>query len=327
MKIAIVGATGMVGRVMVELLERSTMQVEKLLPVASAKSIGQSVTFRGKDYEVIGIEEALAAKPQIALFSAGSELSLEYAPQFAAQACYVVDNSSAWRMQEKVPLVVPEINAHTLRAEQYIIANPNCSTIQLLMAVAPLQRVYGIRRMLISTYQSVSGSGAKAVAQLQAERAGKQPAQMAYPYPIDMNVLPHGGNFLPNGYTTEEMKLVHESRKILAEPDLKVTATVARVPVLGGHSESVNLALKKDFEIADIRALLSAMPGVEVVDNPENNAYPMPLYAQGKPQVFVGRIRRDESQERSLNMWIVSDNLYKGAAYNAVQIAEKLIAL
>ncbi len=325
MKIAIVGATGMVGKVMVEVLAQSDLAVKTLIPVASEKSQGQKVVFRGKTYRVQTLEEALDTQPDIALFSAGAKISRQYAPLFAAQQCYVIDNSSAWRMEADVPLVVPEINAHSLHSKQYIIANPNCSTIQLLMAVAPLHQTFEVKRMVISTYQSVSGSGAVAVQQLESERQGQQPTAMAYPHPIDMNVLPHGGDFLPNGYTTEEMKLVHESRKILATPDLKVTATVVRVPVLGGHSESVNLQFKKAFDLDTVKQLLSAMPGVEIIDNPTENAYPMPLYAQGKPQVFVGRLRRDESHENALNLWVVSDNLYKGAAYNAVQIAEKII--
>ncbi len=325
MKIAIVGATGMVGRVMIEVLAQSNLAVKTLIPVASEKSQGQEVAFRGKTYRMQTLEEALDAQPDIALFSAGAKVSRQYAPLFTAQQCYVIDNSSAWRMDANVPLVVPEINANSIDAKQYIIANPNCSTIQLLMAVAPLHQSFEVERMVISTYQSVSGSGAVAVQQLESERQGKQPTAMAYPHPIDMNVLPHGGDFLPNGYTTEEMKLVNESRKILATPDLKVTATVVRVPVLGGHSESVNLQFKKAFDLDTVKQLLLAMPGVELIDNPAENAYPMPLYAQGKPQVFVGRLRRDESCENALNLWVVSDNLYKGAAYNAVQIAEKII--
>lgn len=324
MKIAIVGATGMVGRVMVQMLAQSALSVTELIPVASEKSLGKTVEFRGNTYKTVTLDTALSMHPDIALFSAGATISRQYAPLFAKQKCYVIDNSSAWRMDTHIPLLIPEINAHSLQKAQYIIANPNCSTIQLLMAVAPLHQAFGIERMVISTYQSVSGSGAKAVQQLETERAGQIAQEMAYPYPIDMNVLPHGGDFLPNAYTTEEMKLVHESRKILSEPDLRVTATVVRVPVLGGHSESVNLQLKKAFDLDTIHKLLSAMPGVTVIDNPATNKYPMPLYAQGKTEVYVGRIRRDESQENTLNLWIVSDNLYKGAAYNAVQIAEML---
>lgn len=322
MKVAIIGATGMVGRVMVELLAKSDMPVEDFLPVASEKSLDKFVAFRGQQYSILSIDQALLAAPQLAIFSAGAAVSRSYAPLFAERQCYVIDNSAAWRMRPEVPLVVPEINATALQAQQYIIANPNCSTIQLVMAMAPLHKHYGVQRMVISTYQSVSGSGAEAVRQLRAERAGTQPASMVYPHPIDMNVLPHGGNFLPNAYTTEEMKLVHETQKILNAPTMGITATVVRVPVLGGHSESVNIQLSHAFEMDTVLQLLNDMPGVLVVDSPDNNEYPMPLYAQGKNEVFVGRLRRDESALNTLNMWVVSDNLYKGAAYNAIQIAQ-----
>jgi len=272
---------------------------------------------------IVSVEEAVSQNPDIAIFSAGSNISLTYAPIFAANGCTVIDNSSAWRNYDHIPLVVPEINADVIQPGDRIIANPNCSTIQMVMALAPLHHAYGIKRLVISTYQSVTGTGIKAVQQLEAERKGLS-CDAVYPYPIDLNILPHGGSFEANGYTTEEIKLVHETRKILRDNSIQITATVVRVPVKGGHSEAVNIEFENDFSLPDVYQLLENMPGVKVLDNPQSNQYPMPLYAEGKDEVFVGRIRRDESQPKSLNLWIVADNLRKGAATNAVQIAEYL---
>lgn len=322
MRIAIVGVTGLVGGVMLQLLENSSLKVEELIPVASEKSIGKEIQFKGKTYKVVGMKQALSLKPQIAIFSAGGSTSKKWAPEFAKIQCYVIDNSSAWRMEKNIPLVVPEINATAIKQEDYIIANPNCSTIQMVLALAPLHRAYGIKRLVVSTYQSVTGSGVEAVRQLQDERICRPSVEKVYPHAIDMNLLPHGGDFLDNGYTTEEMKLVHETRKILSAPDIKVTATVVRVPLMGGHSESVNVEFVNEFELQEVFELLDAYPGITVQDEPQNNVYPMPKYAEGKDDVFVGRIRRDESCDKALNLWIVSDNLRKGAATNAVQIAE-----
>ena len=329
MKVAVVGSTGMVGGVMLKVLEeRLGDQVDQLLPVASASSIGKTVSFLGKDIAVIGMAEAVQTKPDIALFSAGGGTSLEWAPKFAAVGTIVIDNSSAWRMDETKLLVVPEINGKLLASTDFskggIIANPNCSTIQLVMALAPLHARYSVQRVVVSTYQSVTGTGMKAVKQLEDERHGRE-GERAYPYPINGNVLARCDEFLENGYTKEEMKLAWETKKIL-DPAIRVTATAVRVPVTGGHSEAVNVQFAKDFEMADVRRLLSEAPGVELVDNPAMDAYPMPLHANGKDAVFVGRLRRDESQPNTLNMWIVADNLRKGAATNAVQIAEMLIA-
>ncbi|MBK8582613.1 MAG: aspartate-semialdehyde dehydrogenase [Flavobacteriales bacterium] len=329
MKVAVVGSTGMVGGVMLKVLEeRLGDQVDQLLPVASASSIGKTVSFLGKDIAVIGMAEAVQTKPDIALFSAGGGTSLEWAPKFAAAGTIVIDNSSAWRMDETKLLVVPEINGKLLASTDFskggIIANPNCSTIQLVMALAPLHARYSVQRVVVSTYQSVTGTGMKAVKQLEDERHGRE-GERAYPYPINGNVLARCDEFLENGYTKEEMKLAWETKKIL-DPAIRVTATAVRVPVTGGHSEAVNVQFAKDFEMADVRRLLSEAPGVELVDNPAMDAYPMPLHANGKDAVFVGRLRRDESQPNTLNMWIVADNLRKGAATNAVQIAEMLIA-
>ena len=324
MRIALVGATGMVGSEMLKVLEESSIDVTELIPVASAKSVGKKVTFKGKDYTCIDIEDALDTKPDIALFSAGGQLSLEFAPEFAALGTYVIDNSSAWRMDDRMPLIVPEINADILTSENRIIANPNCSTIQLVMALKPLHDKYGIKRLVVSTYQSVSGTGYKAISQMNAERVGAE-AEMAYNYPIDKNCIPHCDVFLSNDYTKEEIKIITETRKILNDYSLKITSTAVRVPVDGGHSESVNLELNSAFDIEDIKKELAAMPGVVVQDNPATNEYPMPLMAKGKNEVFVGRIRRDDSAENALNMWIVADNLRKGAATNAVQIAEYMI--
>ncbi len=322
MRIAIVGVTGMVGGVMLQVLEKSQLKVRELLMVASEKSIGKKILFQNEEHQVIGLEEALERKPQIAIFSAGSETSKIWAPKFAQANCYVVDNSSAWRMDKNIPLIVPEINAEALKAHHFIVANPNCSTIQMVMALAPLHLAYGLKRVVVSTYQSVTGSGVAAVRQLQDERICRPSPTKFYPHTIDLNLIPQGGDFLDNDYTSEEMKLVHETRKILGEETIAITATVVRVPVLGGHSESINAEFKKDFEIADIKNKLKHFPGIVLQDEPEKHLYPMPKFAEGKDAVFVGRIRRDFSQANTLNMWVVSDNLRKGAASNAIQIAE-----
>lgn len=321
MKIALVGATGLVGNVMLKVLEERGFGNCELIPAASPRSVGKPITFSGKELSVVSVEEAIAQRPAIAIFSAGSGASLQYAPKFAGLGTYVIDNSSAWRYEKHIPLVVPEINGDVITEQDHIIANPNCSTIQMVMALAPLHLHYKIKRLVISTYQSVSGTGVKALKQLYSERAG-EPCEMAYPYRIDLNLLPHGGTFEDNGYTTEEMKLVKETRKILRDDDIRVTATVVRVPVTGGHSESVNVEFEQDYDLKDIVHLLQKMPGVVVVDNPAANKYPMPYFAKDKDEVFVGRIRRDESQEKTLNLWVVADNLRKGAATNAIQIAQ-----
>ena len=323
MKIAIVGVTGLVGREMLKVMEERNLGVTELVPVASAKSAGRKITFNGKEYKVIGLEDAVVQKPDIAIFSAGRRISLEWAPKFADTGTTVIDNSSAWRMKDGVPLIVPEVNGNVLKATDKIIANPNCSTIQLVMVLAPLHHKYGIQRVVVSTYQSVSGSGLKAVNQLMDEREGKTPEKF-YPHQIDLNVLPHAGDFAENDYTSEEIKLVDETHKIL-DPAIALTATVARIPVLRGHSEAVNIAFEQDFEVFEIRRILGVMPGVVVFDVPEGNIYPMPVLSQGKDEVLVGRIRRDMSQPKSLNLWITADNLRKGAATNAVQIADYLI--
>jgi len=325
MKVAVVGATGMVGHVMLEVLAERKLPITELLLVASERSVGKEMEFEGKSYSIIGLETAVAAKPDIALFSAGGETSLEWAPKFAAVGTTVIDNSSAWRMDPSKKLIVPEINGDQLTAEDKIIANPNCSTIQMVLALAPLHKAYSIKRLIISTYQSITGTGVKAVAQLKDEAEGK-PADMAYPHPIHKNALPHCDVFLENDYTKEEMKLVHETHKILGDDSLGITATAIRIPVVGGHSECVNIEFEKSFEIEDIRGLLDESPGVIVQDNPKTNTYPMPIYAEGKDEVFVGRIRRDTSHHNAINMWIVADNLRKGAATNTIQIAEYLIA-
>ena len=324
MKVAVVGATGMVGRVMLKVLEEQKFPVTELLPVASARSVGSIITYSGKDYNVIGIETAIAMQPDIALFSAGGGTSLKWAPKFTEVGCTVIDNSSAWRMDKTKKLVVPEINADLLTADDKIIANPNCSTIQMVMALAPLHKKYGIKRIVVSTYQSVSGTGKDAVQQMLAER-NNQTAKAVYSHPIDMNCLPHCDVFIENGYTKEEMKLVHETRKILQDDTIAITATAVRVPVKGGHSESINITLKKDFSIEEVKNLISEMSGVILLDDAAKNSYPMPIYAEGKDEVFVGRVRRDESMENSLNIWVVADNLRKGAATNAVQIANYLV--
>lgn len=321
MRIAVVGATGMVGQVMLKVLAERSFPISALYLVASEKSIGSEIAFGGSMHKVIGMAQAVSLKPDIAIFSAGGSTSLEWAPKFAQVGTTVVDNSSAWRMMADKKLIVPEINGHLLTKADKIIANPNCSTIQMVLALKEIHAAYGIERLVISTYQSVSGTGVKALEQLQNERNGKQ-GEMAYPYPIDMNCLPHGGDFDDDGNTTEELKLVHETRKILGDDSIQITATVVRVPVKGGHSEAVNIETKKPFELSEVRRLIGGTPGIIVQDFPETNTYPMPLYAEGKDAVFVGRIRRDTSRPNALNMWIVADNLRKGAATNAVQIAE-----
>jgi aspartate-semialdehyde dehydrogenase len=326
MKVAVVGATGLVGTVMMEVLAERNFPVTEFLPVASERSVGKPVTFKGKTYEVIGLEAAVATKPDIAIFSAGGSVSKEWAPRFAAAGTTVVDNSSAWRMDPDKKLVVPEVNAHVLTPEDKIIANPNCSTIQLVVALQPLHVHYKIKRLVIATYQSITGTGVKAVKQYQLELKGFQPGpdEMAYKYQIFENCIPHIDVFLENDYTKEEMKMVNESKKIMGDYTIGVTATTVRVPVLGGHSEAVNIEFEKPFEVQDVRRILSEAPGVVVVDDVANFQYPMPLFARHKDDTFVGRIRRDESIENGLNLWIVADNLRKGAATNAIQIAEYL---
>ncbi|MET7028676.1 aspartate-semialdehyde dehydrogenase [Sediminicola luteus] len=324
MKVAVVGATGMVGEVMLNLLKERNFPITELLLVASERSVGKKLAFNGKDYTIIGLSDAVTAKPDIAIFSAGGDTSLEWAPKFAEVGTTVIDNSSAWRMDPTKKLIVPEINAHELTKEDKIIANPNCSTIQMVMVLAPLHKKYKMKRVVVSTYQSVSGTGLKAVQQLENEIAGIQ-GEMAYPYPIGRNALPHCDVFLENGYTKEEMKLAREPQKIFNDKSFSVTATAVRIPTAGGHSESVNVEFENDFELAEVRKILSETPGVVVQDNTDTNTYPMPIYAHGKDDVFVGRIRRDETQRNSLNMWIVADNLRKGAATNAIQIGEYLI--
>ncbi|MEM1328154.1 MAG: aspartate-semialdehyde dehydrogenase [Bacteroidota bacterium] len=327
MKVAVVGVTGLVGSVMNRVLENRNFPITTYLPVASKRSVGKQVTFRGESHTVISMEDAVAARPDIALFSAGGSTSLEWAPKFAEVGTIVIDNSSAWRMDNEKNLVVPEVNADLLSDSDKIIANPNCSTIQMVVALAPLHRKYGIKRLVISTYQSFTGTGVQAVKQYNLERKGFEAKadEKAYHYPIFENCLPHCDIFLDNDYTKEEMKLVHETRKILGDDSIQITATAVRVPVHGGHSESVNVEFEKPFEIEDVRQLLATSPGIILQDNPAQNEYPMPLFAKEKDEVFVGRLRRDESIDNGLNMWIVSDNLRKGAATNAVQIAEYLV--
>ncbi len=325
MKIAVVGATGLVGTKMMQVLEERKFPVTEFYPVASEKSIGKEVVFNGKKYKIIGMEEAIRMKPHIAIFSAGGGTSTEWAPKFAAAGVTVVDNSSAWRMDPSKRLVVPEINADVLTKDDKIIANPNCSTIQMVVALNPLHQKYKVKRIVVSTYQSVTGTGKKAVDQMMNERKGVK-GEMAYAYPIDLNLLPHIDVFLDNGYTKEEMKMVNETKKIMRDDNILVTATAVRVPVMGGHSESVNVEFETDFDLADIKKLLAESPGIILVDDVKNLKYPMPKDAHDKDEVFVGRLRRDETQPRTLNMWIVSDNLRKGAATNAVQIAEYLVA-
>ena len=325
MRVAVVGVTGMVGNVMLEVLAEHNFPVTELIPVASEKSVGKKITFKGTEYTVIGLQQAVSLKPDIALFSAGASVSKEWAPKFAQVGTTVVDNSSAWRMDETKKLIIPEINADVLTKDDKIIANPNCSTIQMLVALAPLQKKYGIKRVVVSTYQSITGTGVKAVRQLENEYKGEK-GEMAYHYQIHRNAIPHCDVFEENGYTKEEMKLVRETKKILRDDSIAVTATAVRIPVVGGHSEAVNVELKSEFDINEVRALLAQSPGIKVQDNTDTNTYPMPLYAHGKDDVFVGRIRRDESQPNTLNLWVVADNLRKGAATNTIQIAEYLIA-
>lgn len=324
MKVAVVGATGMVGEVMLKVLEERHFPVTELLVVASERSVGKTLNFKNKSYTVIGLADAVAAKPDIAIFSAGGGTSLKWAPKFADVGTTVIDNSSAWRMDPTKKLVVPEINAGELTKNDKIIANPNCSTIQMVMALAPLHKAYKMKRVVVSTYQSVSGTGVKAVQQLENEIAGVE-GEMAYPYPIGRNALPHCDVFEDNGYTKEEMKLAREPQKIFNDKTFSVTATAVRIPTAGGHSESVNVEFENDFELGAVRKMLHETPGVVVQDNPDTNTYPMPIYAHDKDDVFVGRLRRDETQPNTLNMWIVADNLRKGAATNAIQIAEYLI--
>jgi len=325
MKIALVGATGMVGEVMLKVLEERNLPVTELLLVASERSVGKKITYKNKEYTVIGLADAVAAKPQIAIFSAGGDTSLEWAPKFAEAGTTVVDNSSAWRMDPTKKLIVPEINAHELTKDDKIIANPNCSTIQMVLALSQLHKKYKMKRVVVSTYQSVSGTGIKAVKQLENEIAGIE-GEMVYPYPISRNVLPHCDVFLENGYTKEEMKLAREPQKIFNDKTFSITATAVRVPTSGGHSESVNVQFENDFDLADVRQIISNTPGVVLQDNTATNSYPMPILAHDRDEVFVGRLRRDESQPNTLNMWIVADNLRKGAATNTIQIAEYLIA-
>lgn len=325
MKVAVVGATGLVGSKMLQVLAERNFPVTELIPVASERSVGKQVEFKGKNYKVVSMTDAIAAKPAVALFSAGGSTSTEWAPKFAEAGITVIDNSSAWRMDPSKPLIVPEINADILTANDRIIANPNCSTIQMVVALNPLHIKYGIRRVVVSTYQSVTGTGVKAVNQLMNERNGVV-GERAYKYPIDLNVIPQIDVFLDNGYTKEEMKMVNETRKIMRDDSIRVTSTTVRIPVVGGHSESVNVEFEKDYQLDDVKALLESAPGVIVVDDPAAQQYPMPMDAHEKDAVFVGRLRRDESQPATLNMWIVSDNLRKGAATNAVQIAEYLLS-
>jgi aspartate-semialdehyde dehydrogenase len=323
MKVAVVGATGLVGTKMLQVLAERNFPVTELVPVASERSVGKDVEFKGKKYKVVSMTDAIAAKPAVALFSAGGSTSLEWAPKFAAAGITVIDNSSAWRMDPAKPLVVPEINADILTKNDKIIANPNCSTIQMVVALNPLYKKYGIKRIVVSTYQSVTGTGVKAVTQLMNERNGVV-GDRAYKYPIDLNVIPQIDVFLENGYTKEEMKMVNETKKIMRNDSIRVTSTTVRIPVVGGHSEAINVEFEKDYDLAEVKAMLKSAPGVVVVDDPLNQQYPMPMDAHEKDEVFVGRLRRDESQPNTLNMWVVSDNLRKGAATNAVQIAEYL---
>lgn len=324
MKVAVVGATGLVGEVMLKVLAERNFPISELIPVASKRSIGKLISFKGKDYKVVGLEQAITLRPDVALFSAGGGTSLEWAPKFAEAGITVIDNSSAWRMDHTKKLVVPEINANQLTKEDKIIANPNCSTIQMVMALAPLHRAYKIKRIVVSTYQSITGTGVRAVKQLENEMAGVS-GEMAYHYPIHQNAIPHCDIFEENGYTKEEMKLVRETQKILDDKTIAITATAVRIPTAGGHSEAINVEFEKDYEINKVRQLLNDSQGITVQDNIDVNTYPMPIYANGKDEVFVGRIRRDGSQANTLNLWVVSDNLRKGAATNTVQIAEYLI--
>jgi aspartate-semialdehyde dehydrogenase len=325
MRIAVVGATGMVGRIMLQVLEERNIPVSELIPVASAKSAGTLISFKGKQYPVVGMVQAVSLRPDVALFSAGGNTSLEWAPKFAEVGSYVIDNSSAWRMDTAIPLVVPEVNPDALNSGSRIIANPNCSTIQLVVALWPLHKVFGIERMVVSTYQSVTGTGKRAAEQLDSEQAGTPLANGPYAHPIHRNVIPQCDVFLENGYTKEEMKVVHESRKIMGLPNLRVTATAVRVPVTGGHSEAVNVRFAKPASVVEVKTILAKAPGVIVQDDPAHSVYPMPRNSEGKDAVFVGRIRKDESEDNAINLWVVSDNLRKGAATNTVQILELLM--
>ena len=324
MKVALVGATGLVGEVMLKVLEERNFPVTELIPVASEKSVGKMIVFKNKSYKVVSITDAIGLKPQLALFSAGGDVSKQYAPMFASAGCRVVDNSSAWRMDETKKLIVPEINASDLQSDDFIVPNANCSTIQLVLVLIPLYKKYGIKRVVVSTYQSVTGTGVNAVKQMENERAGIK-GEMAYKYQIDKNCIPQCDVFLENGYTKEEMKLVNETMKIFADKTIKITATAVRVPVTGGHSESVNIELGSDFDLQEVKSILGAAPGLKLHDDLETFTYPMPILANGKDEVFVGRVRRDNSQKNTLNVWIVADNLRKGAATNAVQIAEIML--
>ena len=324
MKLAVVGATGMVGEVMLRILSERNFPLTELIPVASERSVGKKIYYQGNSLEVLGLSTAVSMAPDLALFSAGGDTSLEWAPKFAEVGTVVIDNSSAWRMDPNKKLIIPEINSQILTKTDRIIANPNCSTIQMLMALAPLKNTYGINRIVVSTYQSITGTGIKAVQQLKNESLNVK-GEMAYPYPIHQNALPHCDIFMDNGYTKEEMKLVNETHKILGDESIGITATAIRIPVVGGHSESLNIRLKSEFQLDDIRKLLHESPGIVLQDNPDTNTYPMPIYAKGKDEVFVGRIRKDFSQENTINLWVVSDNLRKGAATNTIQIAEYLI--
>jgi aspartate-semialdehyde dehydrogenase len=323
-KVAVVGVTGLVGSKILQVLEERNFPVSELIPVASENSVGKSITFNNKTWTVVSMANAIEAAPDLALFSAGGSVSKEFAPLFAAKGTYVIDNSSAWRMENDIPLLVPEVNAHALKQENHIIANPNCSTIQMVVALKPLHDRYGIKRIVVSTYQSVTGTGQKAVAQMDAERSGTVVTPV-YPHPIDRNILPHIDVFQENGYTKEEMKMVNETRKILENQGIGVTATTVRVPITGGHSESINVEFERDFNLDEVRNILAAAPGVVVQDDVQHNIYPMPIWSHDKDDVFVGRIRRDESHPNTLNLWVVSDNLRKGAATNAVQVAELLL--
>ncbi len=323
MRIAVVGCTGLVGTQILKVIDEFNLKVNEIIPIASERSVGKTICFKGKDYNVVGLRQGVEMKPDVAIFSAGGELSKQWAPEFTKVGCFVVDNSSAWRMDNSKRLIVPEINAHLLTKDDKIIANPNCSTTQLVAVLAPLHKIYRVKRLVISTYQSVTGTGVKAVQQMENERKGVV-GEMAYPHPIDLNCIPHGGSFDEDGYTTEETKLVNETRKILGDQSINITATVVRIPVYGGHSEAVNIEFVNDFNLDEVRKILSETPGIIVQDNPTENIYPMPLLAEGGNDIFVGRIRRDLSQPKSLNLWIVADNLRKGAATNAVQIVEYL---
>jgi aspartate-semialdehyde dehydrogenase len=325
MKTAVVGATGMVGKTMIKVLEERNFPLTELIPAASVKSVGKEIIFRGKPVKVVSVMEAVEARPEFAIFSAGGAVSKEWAPVFAENGTVVIDNSATWRMEPNIPLVVPEINSGVIKKGDRIIANPNCSTIQMVMVLAPLHKAYSIKRLVVATYQSVTGTGVKAVEQMENERKGIK-GEMVYPHPIDMNCFPFGGKFLPSGYTTEEQKLVDETRKILSDQTIQVTATVVRIPVVGGHSEAVNIEFEKEFDLDDVRKLLNNFPGVVLYDDPSEHKYPMPVMAHNRDEVFVGRLRRDFSKEKCLNLWVVSDNIRKGAATNAIQIAEYMLA-